>query len=195
MSPRVVELSAQALRERMGEALTVYIDAMGYPPGTRSHRAPLWAEHAMRPGWAAVGGLSGDSSRQSLVGIAYGYRSARGQWWSEEVRTGLLAAGRSPVEVDGVLEGAFELTELHVLPGQQGRRLGERLLRTLLAGRTEPRVVLSTPEVSDTDNRAWRLYRRVGFADLLRHHRFTGDPRPFAVLARDLPLTGGDQAT
>jgi ribosomal protein S18 acetylase RimI-like enzyme len=36
--------------------------------------------------------------------------------------------------------------------------------------------------------RAWLLYRRCGFRDLLRHHRFSSDPRPFAVLGRPLPL-------
>ena len=39
-----------------------------------------------------------------------------------------------------------------------------------------------------TTTRAWRLYRRVGFVDVLRNYRFNGDPRPFAVLGRPLPL-------
>ena len=47
-------------------------------------------------------------------------------------------------------------------------------------------MLLSTPE---GENRAWRLYRRLGFTDVLRNYRFTGDPRPFGVLGRDLPLT------
>jgi ribosomal protein S18 acetylase RimI-like enzyme len=46
-------------------------------------------------------------------------------------------------------------------------------------------MLLSTPE---GENRAWRLYRRLGFGDVLRHYRFTGDPRPFGVLGRELPL-------
>ena len=46
-------------------------------------------------------------------------------------------------------------------------------------------MLLSTPE---GENRAWRLYRRLGFTDVLRNYRFTGDPRPFGVLGRDLPL-------
>jgi hypothetical protein len=28
----------------------------------------------------------------------------------------------------------------------------------------------------------------VGFVDVLRHYQFTGDPRPFAVLGRVLPI-------
>ena len=53
----VVELSPAALRERMGEALRVYVAAMGYPEETEAQRAPMWAEHALRPGWAAVAAL------------------------------------------------------------------------------------------------------------------------------------------
>jgi hypothetical protein len=29
----------------------------------------------------------------------------------------------------------------------------------------------------------------MGFVDVLRHYQFTGDPRPFAVLGRTLPVT------
>jgi ribosomal protein S18 acetylase RimI-like enzyme len=48
--------------------------------------------------------------------------------------------------------------------------------------------VLSTPEAPAEDSRAWRLYRRLGFVDLLRQFHFPGDDRPFAVLGRPLPL-------
>jgi ribosomal protein S18 acetylase RimI-like enzyme len=184
VSVEVVELSPEALRERMGEALGVYVAAMDYPPGTEAHRAPMWAEHALRPGWAAVAAIDAGT----LVGIGYGYRSARGQWWSEEVRTGLLALGRPVEEMEQVLADTFELTELHVHPAAQGDGLGARLLVALLQDRSEGRVLLSTPEVAEEGNRAWRLYRRTGFGDVLRHFRFTGDPRPFAVLGRSLPL-------
>lgn len=188
----LVDLSARELREQMGAALAVYVRAMGYPDSTAVHRAPLWAEHALRPGWQAVAALAHqprpDDPAPTIVGIAYGYRTARGQWWSEEVRTGLVQLGRTATQVDALLEGAFELTELHVHPDLQGQRLGERLLTALLAGRGEPRALLSTPETPGGDNRAWRLYRRVGFTDVLRDFRFTGDHRPFAVLGRTLPL-------
>jgi ribosomal protein S18 acetylase RimI-like enzyme len=51
-------------------------------------------------------------------------------------------------------------------------------------------VLLSTPEYgAAAPGRAWRLYRRAGFQDVLRQHRFTGDARPFAVLGRRLPLS------
>lgn len=190
MNLRLLELSPGQLRERMGAVLQVYVLAMGYPPGTEAHRAPMWAEHALRDGWSAVAAVDTAQPGEPLLGIAYGYRGARGQWWSEEVRSGLLGAGWSPSDVQALLGGCFELTELHVHPDAQGRQAGARLLTALLTPRREPRVLLSTPEVPGEDNRAWRLYRRAGFQDVLRGFTFTGDVRPFAVLARDLPLGG-----
>jgi ribosomal protein S18 acetylase RimI-like enzyme len=90
----------------------------------------------------------------------------------------------------------FELTELHVRPDAQGAGLGEGLLRALLAGTDRTRVLLSTPEHGHRPpGRAWRLYRRLGFRDVLREHLFTGDARPFAVLGRTLPLPPPGPAT
>src|SRR5437588_361700 len=83
--------------------------------------------------------------------------------------------------VESSMTDYFELTELHVRPDVQGRGIGEGLLRRLLAGVDARTTLLSTPEGT---SRAWKLYRRVGFADVLRDYRFTGDPRPFAVLGR-----------
>ena len=61
--------------------------------------------------------------------------------------------------------------------------------RALLGGASARHVLLSTPEHDpEPPGRAWQLYRRTGFVDVLRHHRFTGDSRPFAVLGRTLPL-------
>jgi len=199
---RIVDLSPDDLRTRMGDALGIYVAAMGYPPGTAAHRAPMWAEHMLRSGWQAAAAVGVDPSGAAvgddpsgtgpacapLLGIAYGYRGARRQWWCEEVRSGLLASARSATAADALLDGYFELTELHVLPTAQGLGLGEQLLRRLLAERSERSVLLSTPEVPQERNRAWQLYRRLGFTDVLRHFRFAGDGRPFAVLGRDLPL-------
>ena len=57
-----------------------------------------------------------------------------------------------------------------------------------MAGRGEAHVLLSTPEINGEANRAWRLYRRLGFTDIIRGYHFAGDPRPFAILGRSLPL-------
>ncbi|MGH3941379.1 MAG: GNAT family N-acetyltransferase [Pseudonocardiaceae bacterium] len=176
---RVAELTATQLRPQIDEALRIYVTAMGYPPATVRQRAPMWLEHMLRKGWRCVGAFDDDI----LVGIAYGYRGARGQWWHDEVHRGLKIA--DPAAAQLLLADYFELTELHVHPDAQGKGVGEALLTELLSRVDAPRVLLSTPE---GPTRAWRLYRRIGFTDLLRYYRFAGDSRPFAVLGRPLPL-------
>ncbi len=180
---QLVTLSPGDLADRLGEALQVYVSAMGYPPSTARQRRALWLDHVHRPGWRAVGWIE-DSG--ALIGVGYGYTGGPGQWWFEEVRRGLRGAS---ADTQAWMQDYFELTELHVRPDAQGSGLGEGLLRALLGGVGQARVLLSTPEYGPrAPGRAWRLYRRLGFADVLREHRFTGDSRPFAVLGRALPL-------
>ena len=149
---------------------------MHYPDDLAGARAVLWEEHSRRAGFCCVVALGSDDR---VRGLAYGYRGAAGQWWFSEVRRGVRPS------MQHQLGDFFELTELHVHPAWQGHGLGESLLRQLARDRPERRMLLSTPE---GENRAWRLYRRLGFTDVLRHYRFTGDPRPFGVLGRELPL-------
>ncbi|MFC4004644.1 GNAT family N-acetyltransferase [Prauserella oleivorans] len=178
---RFARFSADEFRARLPEALSLYVAAMNYPEGTAEQRAPMWLTHALREGWRCVAALDGDDR---LVGLAYGYRGRPGQWWHEQVRRGL--AGREGEQAaDAWLEDYFELTEIHVRPESQGHGTGEELLRRLVDGLTDRHVLLSTPEGT---SRAWKLYRRLGFVDVLRDYRFAGDPRPFAILGRALPL-------
>ncbi|WP_092600661.1 GNAT family N-acetyltransferase [Actinopolyspora xinjiangensis] len=178
---RVVELSADELRARLPEAVRVYVTAMGYPHWATQQRIPIWSAHMSRAGWRCVAAFN---ERDELSGIGYGYSGATGQWWHEQVRRGMLE--RMPQQrAHEWLDDYFELTELHVHPDTQGQGLGESILRRLLASAPGKNVLLSTPE---GPTRAWRLYRRVGFVDVLRDYRFSGDPRPFAVLGRTLPL-------
>ncbi|WP_241386167.1 GNAT family N-acetyltransferase [Rhodococcus sp. CH91] len=183
----LTELSPADFRARLPELLAVYVAAMRYPRGTEYHRAPMWSEHSARSGWQAFA-ASLPEDPDTVVGVAYGYRGDSRQWWNQQVRTGMRHSGRSPEAIDRILADYFELTELHVRPDMQGRGIGELLLHALLRDRTEAAVLLSTPEVAGEDNRAWRLYRRFGFQDIVRRFVFTGDARPFAVLGRRLPL-------
>ncbi|MBA2323976.1 MAG: GNAT family N-acetyltransferase [Pseudonocardiales bacterium] len=185
----VADLASDVFLGRLAEALNVYVTAMGYPRATVRQRAPLWREHVRRPGWRAMGAID---RHDRLIGLAYGYLGASGQWWHDEVRRGLSIVDRDEL---GWLTGYFELTELHVLPEAQGAGLGEQLLRMLLTGCPARSVLLSTPELDPRrPARAWRLYRRLGFVDVLRSHHFIGDPRPFAVLGRPLPLRSTQDA-
>ncbi|GAA1700174.1 N-acetyltransferase [Mycolicibacterium murale] len=205
MATYLIDLSPDAMRQRLGDALSVYVDAMRYPRGTEDQRASMWLEHTRRRGWKAVAAVEvdvaevdadpartgepdQDFSGAPLLGVAYGYCGAPDQWWQQQVVAGLRRAGRSATEISALMNSYFELTELHINPPAQGRGLGEALTRRLLAGRAEANVLLSTPEINGEANRAWRLYRRLGFTDVIRGYHFAGDPRAFAILGRSLPL-------
>lgn len=182
---KIVRLSPPEARERMSEAMSVYAEAMGYPAEAGQHRAGFALAHTRRPSFRAVAALGdgdGVGAPDELLGFGYGYAAAPGQWWHDQVRAAL-----APAVADEWLRGAFELSELHVRPAYQGVGAGRALLRTLVDGLEQPAVLLSTPE---GDTRAWRLYRSIGFEDLLRHHLFPGDARPFAVLGVRVPLDG-----
>lgn len=200
MAAFLIDLSPRDLARRLDDALAVYVDAMSYPRGTAAQRAPMWLDHSRRPGWRAIavvaasagadaGSLStGELLDAPLLGVAYGYCGSADQWWQQQVVRGLHRVGRRPEEISRLMSDYFELTELHVRPCAQGRGLGEALARRLLAGRAEASVLLSTPEAVSEDNRAWRLYRRLGFTDVIRGYHFAGDARAFAILGRPLPL-------
>jgi ribosomal protein S18 acetylase RimI-like enzyme len=195
----LINLPPQDMQRRLSDALGVYVDAMRYPPGTENQRAAMWLEHTRRRGWQAVAAVevetpagtepsSDQLSDAPLLGVAYGYCGAPDQWWQQQVVAGLQRSGYPDPEIAKLMASYFELTELHISPRAQGRGLGEALARRLLSERGEANVLLSTPETNGEANRAWRLYRRLGFNDVIRGYHFTGDPRAFAILGRQLPL-------
>ncbi len=193
----LIDLPPNEMERRLPDALSVYVDAMRYPRGTVNQRAAMWLEHVRRRGWQGVAAVeasdtpvtNGELGDAPLLGVAYGYPGAPGQWWQQQVVLGLQRGGSPPQEIARLMTSYFELTELHIHPRAQGKGLGEALARRLLARRSEQNVLLSTPETDGESNRAWRLYRRLGFTDVIRGYHFAGDPRAFAILGRALPLS------
>ena len=107
MATFLIDLSPADMQHRLGEALTVYVDAMGYPRGTEGQRASMWLEHTRRAGWRGVASVDvADAdpdghlptadrlSAARLLGVAYGYRGAPDQWWQQQVVRGLRHFGR-----------------------------------------------------------------------------------------------------
>jgi len=186
--PTLVDFTPSDFRRHLPEALSIYVQAMNYPRGTERSRAPMWTEHTTRRSWQGAGLLVERDGRQRLAAIAYGYRGEPQQWWQEQVRHGMRASRWPEDQIRNLLSNYFELTELHVRPDEQGQGFGEALLRHLTRNRDEHAILLSTPEVAGEANRAWHLYRRLGFRDVVRNFTFTGDARPFAVLGRALPF-------
>jgi ribosomal protein S18 acetylase RimI-like enzyme len=176
----LVRWTGDDLLRRLSDVLAVYAAAMGYPPELAEARRGFVAAHSHRPGFRAVGALGREGD---VIGFTYGYRSVPGQWWHDQVRSSMRRGDRRRW-----LHDCFELVELHVAPSHQGHGLGATLLRELLRDAPGETVLLSTPEVPEESSRAWRLYRRHHFVDVVREMRFPGDNRLFAILGRPLPL-------
>ncbi|MEO7262139.1 MAG: GNAT family N-acetyltransferase [Jatrophihabitantaceae bacterium] len=172
----IVDVPRSDVPARLNEAMAIYVAAMGYPSSSGSQRGAHLLRHASFDSFRCRAALNAEGQ---MLGFGYGYTSLPGQWWHDLVLRAI--AGES----DYWLGSAFELSELHVTPPAQGTGLGERLLRSLAEGLGHRTMVLSTPE---GENRAWRLYRRMGFYDLARNHLFPGDHRPFGVLGARLPF-------
>ena len=177
---RLVAWTPDDLTRRLNDVLDVYGQAMGYPPALLEARRGYIAAHMRRSGFRAVATLDANGG---LLGFGYGYTSGSGQWWHDQVRGALSRSARK-----AWLSDCFEVVELHVRPEAQGHRLGAAQLRALLTMATGHTTLLSTPEADEQRSRAWRLYRRFGFVDVLRNFYFPGDDRPFAILGRALPL-------
>lgn len=177
---RLVPWTPEDLLRRLDDVLAVYADAMGFRREAIAARRTYLATHVRQPGFRAVATLATDGA---LVGFGYGYHSEPGQWWHDQV-----SAAMDPEARKRWLPDCFEVVELHVRTAAQGHGLGERQLRALLTMASGSTTLLSTPEGDEAKSRAWRLYRRFGFVDVLRHLTFPGDARTFAVLGRTLPL-------
>jgi len=176
---RLVSWTSAELVRRLDDVIRVYGDAMRYSPELLAARRGYIVAHTHRPGFRAVATTTDDGT---LAGFGYGYTCRPGQWWHDQVTGALSGPQRA------WLASSFEVVELHVHPWAQGHQLGAAQLRGLLAPVAEKTVLLSTPEADEASSRAWRLYRRFGFTDVLRDFHFPGDERPFAVLGRELPL-------
>ena len=202
MATFLIDLPPSDMERRLTDALSVYVDAMRYPPRHReSARRDVARAH---PATRLAGGGRGRSRRRPrrstaavgaelsdapLLGVAYGYRGAPDQWWQQQVVLGLQRSGFPPPEIAQLMTSYFELTELHIHPRAQGRGLGEALARRLLADRERGATSCSPrrrPTARPTGPGG--STGGSGFIDIIRGYHFAGDPRAFAILGRALPL-------
>jgi ribosomal protein S18 acetylase RimI-like enzyme len=174
---RLVAWRPEDFLNRLDDVIDVYGQAMNYGPKMLESRRGYMAMHIHRAGFRAVATIE-ETGR--LAGFGYGYTSTAGQWWHDQVRSGLKRDQQKLWLTD-----SFEVVELHVAPFAQGNGAGAAQLSSLSQMTVGTRTLLSTPEADEQKSRAWRLYRRFGFVDLLRHFYFPGDERPFAILGRD----------
>ncbi|HUZ56071.1 MAG TPA: GNAT family N-acetyltransferase [Streptosporangiaceae bacterium] len=184
-------LSDLGPREFLGETdvlLAIYADAMDADAALLPGRRELMRRHAGYPAFkalqarAAVAG--GDNGSGQVLGFTYGFRGQPGQWWYDAVQSALAHTIGSALTANWLTD-CLEVAEIHVRKDRQRRGIGTALLMALTAGRTERTAMLSTP---DQDTTARRLYRRMGFCDLLTGYSFPGGSPPYAVMGAVLPL-------
>ena len=208
------ELGPADFRLAIGQFVGVYSAAMNPPERMLAGRESILERHSVNPGFRALaaviapgnnpaassdarGAVSPSSAGEAnalrlapgmeLAGFTYGFHGAHGQWWHDMV-AGALAVITTPSGTTAAtawLTDSFEVAELHVLPAYQGAGIGRSLLLRLLSGRPEQTALLST---QDSESRARRLYRGVGFTDLLTGFRFSGGEPPYAIMGATLPL-------
>ena len=188
--PELRELSAEQFIAELDALARVYALAMHAPAAELPGRVAIMERHATYPAFSAVAAVlprgwdQGQDDGQALIGFAYGFHGSAGQWWHDVV-AGSLAA-RSGGEAAGHWFGdSFEFAEVHVRPDHQARGTGRQMMHTLAAGRPERTAVLSTP---DGHTRARRLYRSLGFVDLLPAFSFPGAGPPYTIMGAVLPL-------
>lgn len=195
----MLHLSKARFLAELDAVVAVYSAAMRPPPLQLPGRRSIIERHASHPSFHAVAVTAGaglphrddpraaDTRRRGpIIAFAYGFHGETGQWWHDLVKNALSASGgRSYAQA--WLADAFEVAEVHVHPDHQGRGVGRAIVLALTRQRLERTAVLST---QDADSPARRLYRRLGFADLLTRFSFPGTDPPYAVMGALLPLMG-----
>jgi ribosomal protein S18 acetylase RimI-like enzyme len=180
------ELGPAEFRAAIGQFVAVYAAAMNPPDRMLAGRESILDRHSANPGFRALAAHTG----HVLAGFTYGFHGEPGQWWHDMVAGALaiLPVASGAPGAAAWLTDSFEVAELHVLPAYQGTGIGRTLLMRLVSGRPERTAVLST---RDAESRARRLYRGLGFTDLLTGFRFSGGEPPYAVMGAMLPLRAG----
>jgi GNAT superfamily N-acetyltransferase len=167
--------------------LAIYADAMDADAALLPGRRELMRRHAGYPDFRALQmrahGYPADDPR-AVLGFSYGFRGEPGQWWYDAVSSA-LSRTIGPAQAAGWLADCVEVAEVHVRKDEQRHGIGTRMLTALTAGRPERTAMLSTP---DRETTARRLYRRMGFTDLLTGYSFPGGSPPYAVMGAVLPL-------
>lgn len=161
--------------ELAGRVAGIWCDATGVDLAeAQAFATGTFPKHIGWPGFrmfaAAIDG--------NMLGFVYGYLSLPGQWWHDQVRSALIAAGH-----DAYLDNAMELAEIAVLPQFQGRGIGNRLMEGFLDRVAQP--VLLAVEASDAT--AHRLYAGHGFFDLLSDFRYPGWDDRIIIMGRPAP--------
>jgi ribosomal protein S18 acetylase RimI-like enzyme len=147
-----------------------------WPQTSHERFDEILPRHAGREGFRCI--VATDEAER-LVGLAYGYLGAPGQWWHD-----IVADAMGPGRARRWLPpGHFELVELLVRPDARGHGIGGSLHDAVLEGAGGSTAVLSTQADNES---ALALYRGRGWTVVVPEIRFTAGGDPFSVLGLDL---------
>ena len=138
------------------ELWPVYDAVFGDGAGLDSWRSTTWDVHSARHGFRLARAYDVVEGGGHLVGFAYGYTGAHGQWWTDHANRVL-----APDVAADWLGGHFELVSIGVLEGERGRGLGRALLREVTRDLPNPRWTLMTS--ADAEDPARHLYASEGW--------------------------------
>jgi ribosomal protein S18 acetylase RimI-like enzyme len=180
----IAELSPPGFLSTIGQFVAIYGAAMGAGRDELPSRRAIMERHAVNLGFRALAVTA--ASPGQIVAFSYAFRGMPGQWWHDVVRARISVERGLPAARDW-LDDVLEIAEVHVHPDFQARGIGRRMVLALAADRAERTAVLST---RDALTPARRLYRSLGFGDLLTDFVFPGGGPPYAVMGAVLPLAG-----
>ena len=157
----------------VAEAVTVYTEYSGGDPRYNLH---FFTIHMKRDDYI---GLAAQVNGQ-IVGIGFGSRAQRGQWWCEKVAAQI--GDKHPALVD-----AWVLTQLNVLEVWRSQGIGTLLHDALIAQQPCSKALLSTP-VSNTG--AQQFYARHGWTVLHEGFAFARGAEPYMILQLEVVKDG-----
>ncbi len=177
----VRELAVQEVQTLLDPIVSIYQEAFSGSPYNKGKIevtafARSLPDHIQREGFRFMGAFETNSAR--MLGFAYGYTSARGQWWHENVRSAL-----PPPMAREWLGDSYQLTEIAVRPEAQGGGIGSELHDRLLGSVPYAKAVLST---LDAETIAYYMYQARGWVTLLENYYFTGVSQPYRIMGLDL---------
>lgn len=154
-------LSDAEVRSRAPEIWDVYVEVFGDRTSYDEWLDGMLLRHAARDEFRFAAALEGSS----LVGFAWGYRGAPGQYYADSVRDALGD------ELADQWQPAFEIVSLGVRSRRRSGGLGRSLLHMMTRGIVVPALLSTSQDEADP---AVRLYRSEGWRTLGSHLKADG---------------------
>jgi len=163
------------------QIIAVYRAAFGQAPYFKREEevrafANVLPQHTKRVGFRCVVALN--EEKQQVLGFAYGYTGAIGQWWHE-----LVLRRMTDEDAEVWMNDVFEVVEVAVHPSAHGRGYGGMIHDALLQGRPHRTAALSTYKQETT---ALKMYEKRGWVTLVDTFIFPGYVEPYRIMGKVL---------